>query len=294
MNIIGKILVILNFIFALVVGGFLVIDFATRTNWKTAYDNLKREMDQLKASRDASGLAMASSVTREKQAKIELDEVKQKLGDKEVEMKALEDRLVKDIEDYKLKLGGTGQTLTKALADVERLKNEVKDRDSTVRQREDTIVKLEADRNRYRAEAIAQEGRSKALQDRNEQLMEQVLRLTQDLAKERSGGTGPGGATTAFRNSTEPNPPSVRVKGKIEKVDAQEPSLVQISLGTDQGVNRNNTLEVFRFAPQPKYLGRIRIVEVYPSRAVARLVTEPGAPRHALHEGDLVASDLGN
>ena len=41
MNTIGKILVVLNLVFALVVGGFLVIDFATRTNWKTAYESLK-------------------------------------------------------------------------------------------------------------------------------------------------------------------------------------------------------------------------------------------------------------
>ena len=49
MNTIGKTLVILNLVFALVVGGFLVIDFATRNNWKTAYEALKREMDVAKS-----------------------------------------------------------------------------------------------------------------------------------------------------------------------------------------------------------------------------------------------------
>ena len=47
--------------------------------------------------------------------------------------------------------------------------------------------------------------------------------------------------TNVIRNPNEPNPPAVMVNGKIEKVDAD---LVQISLGTDQGVNKNNTLDV--------------------------------------------------
>jgi hypothetical protein len=295
MNTIGKILVILNFIFALVVGGFLVIDFATRTNWKTAYDNLKREMDQLKASRDASGAVTQGVTNRLKKAELDLKEMEQKLADQQAEAKAGEDTLRFEIADWKLKLTGSSQTLDKAKSDVERLKNEVEDRDKTVREREKAIVALEADRNKYRAEALAQEGRSKSLQDRNEQLNEQVLRLSQDLAKERSGGGAAGQAVAqTFRNSNEPNPPGVKVRGKIERVDAQEPSLVQISLGSDQGINRNNTLYAFRFQPQPKYLGMIRIVEVYPGRSVGRLMTAPGTPRNALHEGDEVSSELGN
>ena len=44
MNTIGKILVVLNLVFALLVGGFLVIDFATRSNWKKEYEKLQSEM----------------------------------------------------------------------------------------------------------------------------------------------------------------------------------------------------------------------------------------------------------
>jgi hypothetical protein len=292
MNTIGKILVILNFIFALVVGGFLIIDFATRTNWKTAYDSLKSDMDRLKASRDASSTVAANVVVRTKQVELQMKELEQKLADAEIEAKVQQDNLVKQLEDANQKQKGTDQTLQRSLSDLERIKNELKDRDNTVREREKSLVDALAARNQFRAEAIAQEGRSKALQERNEQLMEQVLRLTQDVAKERSGGTnGAAGTPIAFRNSNQPNPPAVRVRGKVEKVDSD---LVQLSVGSDQGLNKYNTLYAFRFRPSPKYLGMVQIIEVHPGTSVGRLITTPGTPRHALVEGDEVSSELGN
>ena len=71
-------------------------------------------------------------------------------------------------------------------------------------------------------------------------------------------------------------------KGKIEVVDPKEPSLVQISLGSDQGISTNNTLYAYRLRPDVKYLGEIRVVDVYPNRSVGRLETPPGAVRHGI------------
>src|SRR5438128_6837035 len=45
MNIVGKILVILNLVFAFAVGGFLVFDVATRTNWKNAIEGRDRDLN---------------------------------------------------------------------------------------------------------------------------------------------------------------------------------------------------------------------------------------------------------
>src|SRR6185312_993172 len=104
MNTIGKILAILNFVFALVVGGFLVIDFATRTNWKTAYDTLKREMDVLKASREANQETLKGVVNSSKAVYTENEAIKQKLKDAEDLAAVNEGNLKRDVEDYKLKL----------------------------------------------------------------------------------------------------------------------------------------------------------------------------------------------
>ncbi len=88
------------------------------------------------------------------------------------------------------------------------------------------------------------------------------------------------------------NPPNTMVKGKIEKVDPKDSSLVQISVGTDHGVNKNNTMEVFRTSPTPKYLGMVRIVDASPHHAVGRLIVPAGLSRPQLREGDLVWSRL--
>src|SRR5581483_8165700 len=127
MNTIGKILVILNFVFALVVGGFLVIDFATRTNWKTAYDTLKREMDVLKASRESSGIALQKVVNDTKKVITENEELRQTLKDKEDLNKATETKYVADIEEWKLKFKGKEQLLEKTVAEQDRLRKELVD-----------------------------------------------------------------------------------------------------------------------------------------------------------------------
>jgi hypothetical protein len=294
MNTIGKILVILNFVFALVVGGFLVIDLATRTNWKTAYDNLKREMDVLKASRESSNIVLQQQVNASKAVFNENDELKRKIVDTEALAKVNEDELTRKIADYELKLKGSDQTLQKSLAEQERLKTELVDRNNTLKEREKTVVDTEAERNKYRAEAIAQEQRSKALQDRNEQLVDELQRKALDLARLQEGGAGKTAASPLIRSTAQENPPAAKVRGKVEKVDATEPSLVQLSLGTDQGVNQNNTLYAYRLSPRVEYLGIIRVVEAHPHHSVGRLVNLPGGIRHALREGDVVSSYLGN
>jgi hypothetical protein len=294
MNTIGKTLVILNFVFALIVGGFLVIDYARRSNWKSAYDSLEAEMKVLKSGRDASYEALAKEVNRSTPIVTENTKLRQDVVDREKLAEAEEAKLNQMIADLKTKAKGNEETLRLALADQERLKTELVDRNKTISDREQALVKMEADRNKYHQNAISLEGRAKALQERNEALMEELVNKTKELA--RVVARGPGGTeagASLIRSTGEPNLPPVKVKGRIERVDATEPSLVQISLGSDQGINRNNTLYAYRSNPKVEYLGQIRIVDVYPTRAVGRLEIPPGGVRHALKEGDSVSSYLG-
>ena len=53
-----------------------------------------------------------------------------------------------------------------------------------------------------------------------------------------------------------------------------------------------HTLEVFRLAPQPKYLGLIRIISVTDDSAVGRLTAPPGAQTPRLMVGDSAWSAL--
>src|SRR5205823_183634 len=51
MTVLGKILVILNLVFAIVVGGLLVVVYSRHTNWEAAYKVKKEEFEAAQISR---------------------------------------------------------------------------------------------------------------------------------------------------------------------------------------------------------------------------------------------------
>jgi hypothetical protein len=82
-------------------------------------------------------------------------------------------------------------------------------------------------------------------------------------------------------SSSGKNPPENNVEGLVKSVDAS--GLIKISIGSDAGLAKGRTLELFRLNPQSpkqsKYLGTIRILEVEAkesiAQAVGRLVDKP-------------------
>lgn len=289
MNTIGKILVILNLVFALVVGGFLVIDFATRTNWKRSYESLKQEWLVAEANYKVSIKTLADLTNEIKRKSADLETLKQELADKEKAAKAREDSLALQLQEANDRAKDADLNYQKALAEKERLKEEIKGLAATVASREQTIASLQKESQRLRTEAIANENVAKAMQSRNENLLAQIQELHR---KEALRDAGVGSDAVVARNPNAPNPPSKYVKGKIDVVDTKgSDTIVQISLGTDHGVNKNNTLEVFRLSPRPEYLGMIRIVDADPHKSVGKLMPAYGGKK-VLQQGDTVASTL--
>jgi hypothetical protein len=78
------------------------------------------------------------------------------------------------------------------------------------------------------------------------------------------------------------------VRGTITAVDAAS-GLVRISIGSDAGLNKGNTLEVFRVKPKPVYLGTITVIEVQAKEAVGKPLKSAKEP---LRVGDEVAGKL--
>ncbi len=288
MRTIGIILVILNLIFAIVVAGFLVIDFATRTNWKQAYDTLKGEMQVARTNSDIVNKTLGPLKTQLKQVEADLETAKQNLVDAKNAADAKEKSQEVTIQELQGKVTDANNTLQIVVGEKERLKEEVKGLTATIALREKAILALQDDVRKYRSEAIANENVAKQMQSRNEHLLVQVQDLSKEIFRAKAGI----GSDTLIRDPNAPNPPTAKVKGQIEKVDPVDRTLVTISVGSDLGVNKNNTLEVYRLSPTPQYLGMIRIVDANHHKAVGRLMgAGVGAPR-ILREGDIVASSL--
>jgi RNA polymerase sigma factor (sigma-70 family) len=79
------------------------------------------------------------------------------------------------------------------------------------------------------------------------------------------------------------------LKGVIEKIDPKDAALLSISIGSDAGLAKGHTFDVYRLKPAPLYLGKIRIIDVSPQKAVARRV---GSFTPDLKVGDYVTSSL--
>jgi hypothetical protein len=91
--------------------------------------------------------------------------------------------------------------------------------------------------------------------------------------------------------SAKGNPPSKNVRGTIKALD-RENTLVTLSIGSDAGLKKGHTLEVFRLGDKNQgnvYLGRILILEVKAKAAVARRL---GRVKGLIKVGDQVASKL--
>jgi len=64
--------------------------------------------------------------------------------------------------------------------------------------------------------------------------------------------------------------------------------LVTLSIGSDVGLARNHTLDIYRLNPDPKYIGRLRIVDVRPTGSVGRVINQPGMLTPVVQVGDTV------
>ena len=76
-----------------------------------------------------------------------------------------------------------------------------------------------------------------------------------------------------------------RVDGIVTKVG--ESTLIEVSIGSDDGLRAGHTLEVFR---NNAYLGRVEVTQVEPDRAVCRII--PAYRKGIIKRGDRVATKL--
>lgn len=122
-----------------------------------------------------------------------------------------------------------------------------------------------------------------ALKNRAGDMEKELKRLTLENKKLKDTGTIDK-APTGIAGKR--NPPAAPLEGKVLRADSS--GLVQISLGSDFGLERGHTLELFRLSPA-KYIGVVKVIEVNAKDAVAQPV---GALNDRPVAGDSVASQI--
>jgi hypothetical protein len=98
---------------------------------------------------------------------------------------------------------------------------------------------------------------------------------------------GGAGKSSGASRTGKKNPPPHQVSGLVTQVNST--GLMRINVGSDAGLAKGHTLEVFRLKPRPLYLGMIEIIEVSGSHAVGKAL---GNFKDKLQVGDQVASQI--
>jgi hypothetical protein len=283
MTILGKILVIVNLVFSLVTGFLIISVFVTRTNWKDGFDKLRKRYDvaeanartyytewqEAKRAGDEEGSRLKKDLVA---AQKERDLVKESLKDRETQYQALEQRT---------QLSGTD--LAAATEELNRRKAEIDNLKQVVTSLNDKVVKLEGLNKELRDEAVGARITANSEHERSTRLLAELETISKEAERRSASGTSSSGGGTAAR------PPQEDVEGVVTEIDARS-GLVTVSIGSDHGLAKGNTLEVFRLKPRPEYVGMITILDTHFHESVAR----PVAPLRAgqIQKGDMVASRI--
>jgi chromosome segregation ATPase len=292
MTTLGKILVFLVFVAALAMGGLMVFVSKTSPDFAVAV----KERDQAISVYQAMLTQEADSRT-----KLMADNAKLKklLDTKTIDMNSVAEKYkieakekAEQAKQAQMQQEKSDLLHKQAQAEAKRLHDENDYMRTVITAREETINKQLQELAQARADVQSAKNEADASKNRALTLYEQLKEKEKALVA-RDQASQSVRVSTGVKDSTYLNPPPVYVKGKIDRVDEQDKTLVKISVGSDQGVRKDQTLEAFRFSPKAEYIGRLLVVDSEPHSAICRLLRQPGMPNTvALRPGDEVASKL--
>ena len=276
MNLLGKILTVLILVMSVSFMMIAVTVFATHRNWREvvmASGGLKDQLESLSQTN--------RQLREEMERKTDLLAVEQAarqhtLASLQARLQNVTDemeRTAQQFEDLQAAHGTIVETLDTSGVNLKAISDEVTGLRTLIRDaqqaRDAKFLEVVDLQNRL----LALEGQKRLLIERQTQLNDQVARMSRVLARNDLD------EFTPISNK----PPSV--DGVVESVGRRD--LIEISIGSDDGLRKGHTLEVFR---DRSYLGRIRIEETMPDKSVGRIL--PQYRKGTIKRGDRVATKL--
>jgi hypothetical protein len=281
MTAVGKILVFLNLVFSLVVGGFVVFAYIARTHWVTQFKNLEQNNVVLKASAET----YRSQADKARQdAEAEIAKVNGKWNNSQKDLAAANTTIAQLRDDLtKLRMESSKATTlsTRYTTEVEKRQEDVGKLRATIaglEKRENDLVKKNSE---LVQETTTAQIERRATQDLANRVEAELQRLQKEMARMRANG-----GAAAIARAGGKNPPPEPVEGLVKNTSTD--GLMTLTIGSDAGLTKGHTLELFRMNPA-KYLGTVRIVEAEAHQSVAQPVSRlKDAPR----VGDRAASQI--
>jgi hypothetical protein len=282
MTTMGKILVFINLLFSVLTGALIVMVFITRTNWAKGVDDLKADLFREHTNRlnKEAEVKQLEGLIRDKE-KAENAEIAQLKTDKEMAEKVRDDAVAK-MREAEGRATEATLNANKATAVAEAMKVEIRSLDERLQAEQERVRDLGKQVKEAKAAQIKAETDLRAALDRNDQLLKKYVESERQLAVAR-------GEQAKQVGRDAPNPPPDDIYGRVMVVD-DATGWVTINLGSDSGLLRGNTLEVYRLKPRPTYIGTLRVYEVKPHEAIGKLMS--GATRGRIQKDDEVASRI--
>jgi hypothetical protein len=283
MTLLGKILVIVNLFLSVAVGALIVMTYVARTNWHHAWQGLDAQMtayrnntNEVQAQVDAAkkDLAQANAALQKAQA-----DTAAAVAQGQNDAAALKQeiaRLQKDVHDRDNLLAINQGQLDSRQKEVAYMRDLARDLQVKLRDKE-------REAEDYHRQSTQHEIERNQQHEYNDRLLRLTEQQTKEIQKLKQGQTA-----LASNGGSVKNPPAEDVDGLVKAVDP-ESGLITITIGSDAGLSKGNTLEVYRLKPEATYLGTVVILMVRPNEAVARPLTRV---RGAIRVGDTVATNI--
>ncbi len=271
MNLLGKIFVVLVFVMSLVFMSFAVAVYGTHRNWKqeaakqsqavqtamTQFDDIRAEKERLEEQIKKEELAK-----REALAKLETE--RDELAKQRDELASERDNLAAKDKAAVAALDSAQQNLAKLTGEVGTLRTEIRE--------------AQQSRDRHFKQVVDLTDQVHQAQGERRRLEERRVQLASEIAQQRTVLRVHGLSKDTPVDGIPP-----QLHGKVLAVNRD--NLIEVSLGTDDGLRVGHTLEVYHNA---KYLGRVEVLNASADRAVAKIL--PGFRKAAIQKGDDVAT----
>jgi hypothetical protein len=276
MNWLGKVFVVVILIMSLVFMGLSMAVYATHKNWKEVSEKLNKEVTQLKAEKESETSAhnrVVEDLTRERDTEkaqvIKAEAESKQLTEHNTQIQTELDGLKQNQREHIAAVASTqaiNQTLAGEVGDLrQKIRGEQQTRDRVFKQALDATEQLNQAAGEYQS-----------ARERSDQLTKQVAGMT-TVMKEK--GIDP---------ATDPTGVVPAVEGVVSGMKlAGGSQLVEVTIGSDDGLKTGNTLEVSR---GDKYLGRLEVIQTSPDKAVARV--DRTFQQGQIQEGDRVATRI--
>lgn len=261
MNLLGKIFVMLIFAMSLVFMAFALMTYSAHRNWYQAVtdpttglrarlNQANQQSNQLQEQIEKLQADITSEQTARREAVAALETERQALIQQRDQLAQEQAQLVEDQRVAVASMQATQETLAGMRTELGTLRESVRKVEQEKEQAFAEVVKLSD-------ELFQAQGELRRVNQRNQQLAQDVARQKQVL--ERNGLTG--------FESLDGLPP--QVDGVILASSGND--LVEISLGSDDGLVQGHRLDVYR---SDRYLGRIEVIRTAPDKAVAKIIPE--------------------